>query len=125
MACEMHVDPVVARSPVALDLEAQLKSCLPVLAAGRPVVIDFYTSRHGGFVAGGLTAGFAKGDLAPRYVEVEPLEGVPVWVDKRLVSLIAGGATLRLAGWPFARHLDIRLAHPEAWIEFLERHPGR
>ena len=121
----MHVDPVIARSPVALGIDAQLKSCLEDLAGGRPVVIDFYTSQHGGFVAGGLTAGFATGDLEPRYVEVEPLSGVRVWVERRLVPLVAGGATLRLTGWLFFRHLDVSLAHPEAWIEFLDRHPRR
>lgn len=119
------VDPVVARSPIELAVDATLKSRLFGLAAGRPLVIDFYTSRHGAITVGDITVCFGIGPLEPRYVELEPLEGVQVLAELHLVPLIADGATLRLAWFPFARHLDLSLSHPERWIEFLERQPTR
>lgn len=118
------VDPVVGRSPVELDVEPGLRVRLAGLAGGRPLVIDFYASVLRGLTVGDLTVRLGDPDPEPRYMELEPLEGVTVLAERSLLDLLAG-ATLHEAGLPFARHLAISLVRPERWIEFLEHHPAR
>jgi hypothetical protein len=118
------VDPVVGRSPIQLDVDSGLRGSLAGLAGGRSLVIDYYASVLRGLTVGDLTVRLGDPDPEPRYMELEPLEGVTVLAEKSLLELLAG-ATLHEAGPPFARHLAISLVRPERWIEFLDHHPGR
>lgn len=118
------VDPVVGRSPIELDVEPGLRSRLAGLAGGRSMVIDYYTSVHRSLTVGDMTVRLGDPDPEPRYMELEPLEGVTVLAERSLLELL-DGATLHEAGLPFARHLAILLVRPERWIEFLEHHPAR
>ena len=119
------IDPIVGASPVELDIEPELRRRLFDLARGRPIVIDYYASRHCGLTVGDLTVRFATRPLEPRYLELVPIEGVRVLAEQRIVRLLSDGATLRKASLPFSRHLGISLTHPERWIDFLERCPTK
>jgi hypothetical protein len=118
------VDPVVGRSPIALTVERGLRGRLVELGQGQALVIDYYSSWHRGFAVGDLTVRFGEPKAEPRYVALEPLEGVNVLAERSLLGLL-DGATIREAGLPFARHLAISLERPEMWIEFLQQHPAR
>ena len=112
------VDPVVGRSPIELDVEPGLRGRLAGLAGGRYMVIDYYASVHRGLTVGDMTVRLGDPDPEPRYVELEPLEGVTVLAELRRLDLL-DGATLHEAGLPFARHLAISLVRPERWFAVL------
>ena len=113
-----------AYSPIRLLVDPGLGPKLTELARGRAVVIDYFASRRCGATLGDLTAAFGSPELGTDYVELEPVDGIPVVAERHLLSLLAGGATLRLGGPVFARHLAVSIEHPERWLEFLEHHPG-
>lgn len=120
---EMDVDPVIATSPIELGMAGDIGRVLPSLAGGRPLVIDYFASRHGGLTVGDITVRFADAPLEPRYVEILPVAGVRILVERHLIGLLADGASLVWAPHLIGRHLAIRLARPERWIAFLESHP--
>ena len=122
----MALDPrmVVPRSRISLGVEPPLRASLARLAGGRVVVIDYFASRRCSVVFGDLTGAFAARPPGPAYVEFASIEGVRIFVERRLLPVLAeAGPTLRLAGPSFARHLAVELEVPERWIDFLER-PG-
>ena len=124
----MAVDPgiVVPRSSISLGVEPTLRAALARLAHGRVVVVDYFASRSKrcSVVVGDLTGAFEDLPPGPGYVEFARIEGVRIFVESRLLPVLAdAGPTLRLAGPPFARHLWVELDQPERWIDFLER-PG-
>jgi hypothetical protein len=113
----------IPRSQLAIGLDPSLRGELARLSAGRAVVIDFFASRCCTSVwIGDLTAGWLQpGESRPDLVALAPIDGVPVFVDRRLIDLLAdAGPTLRLAGPSFARHLAVRLEDAAAWLAFLE-----
>jgi hypothetical protein len=119
------IDPIVGASPIELEIEPQLRRGLANRARGRPIVIDYYASRRCGLTVGDLTVAFATRPLERWYIELVPIDGVKVLAEERLVQLLSDGATLRKAALPLGDRLGISLAHPEHWIEFLDRCPGR
>lgn len=120
----MIVEPVIGRARVRLALAPTMRGRLASLSAGRPLVIDYYTSHLRGVVTGDLILWFGEPGPEPCYVELEPIEGVAILTQRHLVGLLEA-ATLREAGPPWHRHPAISLAPPEAWIDFLDRHPSR
>ena len=117
----------IPRSRLAIGLDPSLRGDLPSLAAGRAILIGFFASRCCTTVwIGDLTAGWLQpGEMRPDLVALAPIEGVDVFVDRRLVELLAtAGPTLHLAGPSFARHLAIRLEDAAAWLAFLETAPA-
>jgi hypothetical protein len=114
---------VVPRSRISLGVEPTLRASLAQIAGGRLIVVDYFASRTRRFwvVFGDLTTRFAHAPPGPGYVEFAAIEGVRIFVESRLLTLLdEAGPTLRLAGPPFARHLAVELELPERWIEFLE-----
>jgi hypothetical protein len=101
-----------------------LRERLQALAAGRPLVIDYYASRLRGVATGDLVVWFGEPPPEPCYVELEPIDDVLFLAERHLVAILEG-ATLREAGPPWHRHLAVSLARPEDWIDFLDRHPTR
>lgn len=118
------IDPVIGRAAIRLTLAPGLEGNLARLAAGRLLVIDYYASRLRRVSFGDLIVWFGGPAAEPCYVELEPINGVTVLAERHLVELL-DGATLREAGPPWQRHPAISLARPEAWIDFLDRHPPR
>jgi hypothetical protein len=118
------IEPIIGRAAVRLSLATALREKLALLAAGRPLVIDYYASRLRGVATGDLTVWFGDPAPEPCYVELEPIDDVVVLAERHLVDLLEG-ATLREAGPPWRRHPAISLARPEDWIDFLDRHPSR
>ena len=114
---------IVPRSQISVGVEPALRASLARLAHGRVIVIDYYVSRtrRQWVVFGDLTSSFADVPPGPGFVELASIEGVRIFVEPRLLSVLAeAGPTLRLAGPLFARHLAIELDLPERWIEFLD-----
>lgn len=110
-------------SPIGLRLEPELASRLPELARGRALVIDYFASGRCGATVGDLTVSFVESPPGEDYLELEPLGAVPVFAERALLAVLARGATLRLAGLPFAQHLALTLDEPERWLDFLEHNP--
>jgi hypothetical protein len=118
------VEPVIGRALVRLALAPTMRGRLASLSAGRPLVIDYYASHVRGVAMGDLVVWFGEPAPEPCYVELEPIDGVAILAERHLVGLLED-ATLRGAGPPWHRHPAISLARPEAWIDFLDRHPSR
>ncbi len=122
----VHTGRVVPRSQISLGVEPALRPSLARLAHGRVVVVDYFASRthRCSVVVGDLTGAFRDAPPGPGYVEFASIDGVRIFVESRLLTVLKdAGPSLRLAGPPFARHLAIELDKPERWLEFLER-PG-
>lgn len=120
----MAVDPVIGRADLELQLAPGLRGRLRALAAGRPMVIDYYAGRLRGVAVGDLIVWFGEPAPEPCNVELEPIDDVAVLAERHLVRLL-DGATLREAGPPWHRHLALSLARPEDWMDFLDRHTSR
>ena len=115
---------IVPRSQISLGLEPTLRGSIAQLAKGRALVIDYFASRRCSVVVGDLTVDFEDTPPGPGYVEVASIESVRVFAALRLLGVLGdAGASLRLGGPPFARHLAVDLGRPERWIDFLEA-PG-
>ena len=121
----MLVDPVIARSPVVVLADADAAAVLCRRAGGRALVIDYYANRSRGVTVGDVTVAFRSELSEPRYVDIEPIGGVRVVVERHLVPLLAEGATLRLHRGLLGRSLGVSLLRPESWVDFLDSHPHR
>jgi hypothetical protein len=120
-----YVDPVVTMSPIEIDVDDEVVRELAAKADGRPLVIDYFSNRHGALTVGDFTVGFRDEALEPRYAEILPIAGVRTLVERHLIELIRQGATLQRRHGLLGGSLTVCLARPEHWIEFLERHPRR
>jgi hypothetical protein len=119
----MTQDPaeVVPRSQVSLGVEPSLRGSLAQMANGRLIVIDYFAGRRCSVVIGDLTGEFRDTPPGNGYLELSNIEGVRVFAESRLLSLLGeAGTTLRLGGPSFARHLAFDLDRPERWIDFLD-----
>jgi hypothetical protein len=115
---------VIPRSQVSVGLDPTLRSALVELAAGRVLVIDYFVSRGCSVVIGDLTCGLRTTPPTTGFTELTAVEDVRLFVETRLVPVIRdAGASLRMAGLPFVRHLAVELEVPDRWIAFLEE-PG-
>ncbi|HEY7828624.1 MAG TPA: hypothetical protein VIB99_10330 [Candidatus Limnocylindrales bacterium] len=118
---EATLSGVIPRSQVSIGLDPGLRPTLGPMAAGRVLVIDYFASQGCGVVIGDLTCHFSATAPAPGYRELAAIEGVPLFVEARLLTMLTeAGPSLVRAGPPFARHLRIELERPERWIDFLE-----
>ncbi|HEY7938044.1 MAG TPA: hypothetical protein VID26_13065 [Candidatus Limnocylindrales bacterium] len=114
----------IPRSQVSVGLDPDLRRALGELAAGRVLVVDYFASRGCSVVIGDLTCDLRPVPPGTGFAELAPIEGVRLFVETRLLPVIRdAGASLRLAGPSFARHLAVDLELPDRWIEFLEE-PG-
>ena len=120
----MSVAPVIGRASIDLRVSPGLQSRLSALAAGRPLVIDYFTSCLRGVVVGDLIVRLGEPRSEPCYIELEPIGEVSILAQRHLVDLL-DGATLREAGPPWASPPGDLASRPEAWIDFLDRHPSR
>lgn len=115
---------VIHRSIVRVGVSPGLRSRLGQLAAGRPLVVGYFVSRRCGVSVGDMTARFDRRGPGRGYVQLATIEGVPMWVDERLLPVLRDAElTLRWGGPLFARHLAISLEPASRWIDFLEQ-PG-
>ena len=73
----MSVAPVIGRASVELRLSTELQGRLNALAAGRPLIIDYYASCLRGVVVGDIVW-FGEPPSEPCYVELEPIGKVPI-----------------------------------------------
>lgn len=119
----IYVDPIVATSTFEIGISDDSANDLNSMSDGRPLVIDYFSSRHGALSVGDIRVGFPRGQFEPRYVEISPICGIRVLVERDLLPLIARGATLCRRGRPLGRRLSVLLPRPEDWIDFLEHHP--
>jgi hypothetical protein len=109
---------------ITIRAAPRLRADLPGLAGGRALVIDYFASARCGMAVGDITADFGPQPPAATHVKLANLEGVPVFAERRLVSLLEqAGPSLDLRRLPFGRRLQVNLERPEQWLEFLER-PG-
>lgn len=115
---------LVPDSIVVVDVESSLRPSLRALAGGRFLVIDSFRSWQCGTWIGNLTVEWRDADPGPAFAELEPLEGVRLFADRRLLRLLRdGGPLLRRGGLLFHHGLGISLARGDLWIDYLE-HPS-
>ena len=115
---------VIRRSELSLGVDSSLRGRLARLAAGRVLTLDYFASRRCSVTVGDMTADFSVAPPGAGFAALARIEGVPVFVERRLLPVLREGiASLSLAGPTFARHLAVRLERPERWLDFLEE-PG-
>ncbi len=110
------------RSVIAIGLAPDVRGRLAELARGRTLVIDYYSARCcTSVLVGDLTIRWAELRPPGGFMPLEPIEGVAVVAEPRLLDVLErAGPSLAWGGPIFARHLAVRLDEPEAWIAFLE-----
>jgi hypothetical protein len=119
----MHI--VLRRENLPVRAASTVEAALRAAAAGRPLIIDFFTVRTRGRSIGDLIVGFDTARLGPAFVEVDPIADVPVVVEGRLLDVLRRGAAIvhRPWWWPFGARFWVRMDHPEDWIGFLDGRP--
>jgi hypothetical protein len=118
---------------VAIGLDPGLRGTFAEVAKGRVLAIGYFTSPlWGNILIGDLELHWLDGrpggaiELPSGYVALEPIDGVGVVADERLIGVLSDAApTLVETGPPFARGLDVRLDAAEAWIDFLDSPAAR
>jgi hypothetical protein len=120
----VEVGTVVPPAQISLGVEPSLRASLAQRAGDRVLVVDYFASRRCSVVVGDLTSRFEDAQPGLGYVELAGIQGVPVFVEARLVAVLSeGGGVLRLRGPSFARHVSVELDRPERWLDFLDA-PG-
>ncbi|MEK6720961.1 MAG: hypothetical protein AABZ33_09880 [Chloroflexota bacterium] len=115
----MTVD--VERAQPSIGLNGRLRGQLATLSAGRVLVIGYFASWRCGVVVGDFSISWRKAAPGPGYVELTPIEAVPVYADRRLRDVLRRSNPELWPGGVFSRGTpSIRLALPEQWIAFLE-----
>jgi len=115
------VTDVVGRSQPTLAVDPRLQGNLAALSAGRVLVIGYFASRRCGVVVGDFSISWRKAAPGPGYVELTPIEDVPVYANRGLLEVLRrSNPELWPGGLLSGGTPSIRLAHPEQWIAFLD-----
>ena len=117
------MDIVLRRVAVGLRVARDVRQRIVELSAGRPLVIDHTISAVRGWRIGDLVVGFELARPPADYVEIEPVDEVPVIVERRLIGLLRRGARVVLGDPIGLDEFSIRLNHPEDWLDFLDGRP--
>lgn len=105
-----------------IRLDPSLVGRLAERADGRVLVIDAFRSWQCGTWIGDLTAEWWRSSPDDPFVAAPALEGVPVYVHRRLVRLLeTAGASVVRSRLPFFGGLGVTLDRPELWIDYLDR----
>lgn len=104
-----------------VELNPALRGRLAEFAAGRMLVIGYFTSSRCGVVIGDLSTDWRDGVPSSGYAVLPQIEGVPIAIDVRLQHVLAeADAELRPGGMLHAGTPSLWLARPERWLTFLE-----
>jgi len=115
------VTVAVERAQPYIVLNGRLRGQLATLGAERVLVIGYFASGRCGVVVGDFSISWRKAAPGPGYVELNPIEGVPVYADRRLLDVLRRSNPELWPGGLFSRGTpSIRLALPEQWIAFLD-----
>lgn len=110
----------VERQPPEIAVERHLRGRLATLATDRVLVIGYFTSRSCCAVVGDFSVSWQREAPGPDFLLLPPIEGVPLYADRRLMAVLREGLPELWPGGPFRRDTPtIRLAIPERWIQFL------
>jgi len=116
----------VERQPPAIALEPRLHGRLATLSAGRALVVEYFTSKSCCAVIGDFTVSWRTATPGPGYMSLPPIEGVPIYADRRLLAVLSEGMPELWPGGLFRRDTPtIRLGIPERWIQFLGGPPAQ
>jgi hypothetical protein len=111
---------------VEIGLDPHLRGRFAEIAAGRTLVIDFLVTRP--------TPQLPTGELSARWERRPPagftaaasLEGVPCVFDPRLASVLReSGPSVRPVAAAVLGQLEVQLARPLAWLDFLSSPAAR
>ena len=106
---------------VGIGVTPALRPRLEELAAGRVLVIDYFTTRRCSVTLGDLTARFRTGSPGPGFSEIIGPAGTRTFARDRLLPVLAASSVTlcsRLAG-----RLGLEMEPASAWIDFLEDRP--
>ena len=106
--------------PLAITVERRLRGRLATLAADRVLVIGYFTSKSCCTVVGDFSVSWQREAPGLDFLLLPPIEGVPLYADRRLMAVLREGMPELWPGGLFRRDTPtIRLAIPERWIQFL------
>lgn len=109
---------------LVLEVDPELRKTLAQRAGGRVLVIDAFRSWQCGTWIGDVTVEWWASAPGPDFAVVDAVEGVPVFVHRRLVRILAAARPrLRRGLLPFFGTVALELERPELWIDYLDR-PG-
>lgn len=111
---------IPARIPLRLSLDSATRAHIREQANGRPLVIDWVSSRMRGWTVGELTVDFQVDREAMAYVQIDSIDEVPVVIERRLLPLVRHGARLKRTRTLAGRGLGLMLDHAEEWLDFLD-----
>jgi hypothetical protein len=112
---------LIERTYPSIALDPRLRGRLSSLADGRVIVLGYYASRSCCSVVGDLAVDWRSPPPGPGFLELDPMDGVPVFADVRIIDVLLRGAPeLRPGGIPRRGTPSLWLGIPECWIDFLE-----
>ncbi len=104
----------------SITVHPRLCGGLATLAADRVLVIGYFTSKSCCAVVGDFSVSWHREAPGPDFLLLSPIEGVPLYADRRLMAVLCEGMPELWPGGLFRRDTPtIRLAIPERWIQFL------
>jgi len=115
------VAALIERTHPSIAVDPRLRGHLETLAAGRVLVISYFASRSCCSVVGDVAADWRPSPPGPGFLELEPIEGVPMFADARVIDVLGRAAPeLRPGGILRRGTPSLWLGNPECWIDFLE-----
>jgi hypothetical protein len=108
-----------------IGVHGSIRGRLHSMAAGRVLEIGFFRSSRCGSVVGDFTLSWRLVPPGSSHVPLAPVEGVPIYADRRLLDVLRRAVPeLRHGAWLSRGTPTIRLAISEYWIDFLSFAPG-
>jgi hypothetical protein len=132
MAIAFSASTIISRTAVAIGLDPAFRPAFADVAAGRTLAIGYFTSRLLGCLIGDLELRWLEDapggsiELPAGFVALEPVAGVGLAADQRLLELLAmSGPTIVESRSLFAAGVAVRLDDAAAWIDFLDSPAAR
>jgi hypothetical protein len=132
MAIAFSASAIISRRAISIGLDPSFRTAFARVAAGRTLAIGYFTSRLLGSLIGDLDLRWVEEapggsiELPAGFIALEPLAGVGLAADQRLLELLSvSGPTIVASRSPFATGVDVRLEDAGAWIDFLDSPAAR
>jgi hypothetical protein len=122
---ELRRADLMPRSRISIGVDPTFRGSLARLARDRALVISYFASARCGVVVGDLSTSWRSTAPGAKFQRLEAVEGVELFVDARLLEVLASAAP-ELGPPSFLRRgtPTLSLGLPERWLDFLEGRPA-